>query len=281
MWGFAPAWRATAIAALSPAQPGWPLGGPGPAGEEDRIEDHDEARALWQRFIPARDEAVRQALVAHYAPLARMLAARLYGARSDPGLEFPDYHHFALVGLLECIDRFDPARGILFESYASPHVRGTIADGVASLSERQRQAAVRRQVLRERTRSLATDTPAGAKPQAAAAQVADVAIGLALGFMLEDSGMFLDPQAEPGLADGTYRSAELRSTCLLVNDSLAHLAAPERRVLSLHYLQGMAFTDIADELGLSRGRISQLHRAGLAGLQRRLRSLGLGAEECR
>jgi RNA polymerase sigma factor for flagellar operon FliA len=277
MWGFAPAWRATALAALSPAQAGRPLGGLGPAEGEDR----DAAGTLWQRFVPARDEAVRQALAAHYAPLARLLAARLYGVRSDPGLEFADYHHFAWVGLLECIDRFDPARGIRFESYASPHVHGTIADGVAALSERQRQASVRRQVLRERTRSLAPDTPADDKPQAAAALMADIAIGLALGFMLEDSGMFLDPQAEPGLADGTYRSAELRSTCLMVNDSLAQLAAPERRVLTLHYLQGMAFTDIAGELGLSRSRVSQLHRAGLASLQRWLRSRGLGAEACR
>lgn len=272
MWGFSPAWRATAIAALSEAH-----AGPPPAGLSLPTHDPGDEWALWERFMPARSEAVRQELVAHYTPLARLLAARLYAARSDPGLEFPDYHHFAMVGLLECIDRFDPDRGVRFEFYAPPHVRGTVADGVASLSERQRQAAVRRQVLRERTRSLATDTASGSQPQAALAQVADIAVGLALGFMLEDSGMFVDPQAEPGLADGSYRSAELRSTCLLVNDSLAHLAAPERRVLSLHYLQGMPFTDIADDLGLTRGRISQLHRAGLEGLQRRLRSLGLGA----
>ena len=275
MWGFTPAWRAAAVAALSEGS-----GGPPPAGLSPPAESRGDDRTLWHGFVPARGEAQRQALVAHYTPLARILAARLYAVRSDAGLEFSDYHHFGMVGLLECIDGFDPARGVRFEAYATPHVRGTIADGVAALSERQRQAAVRRQVLRERTRSLADVAP-GAPPRAALAQVADIAIGLALGFMLEDSGMFLDPQAEPSLADSTYRMAELRSTCLLVNDSLAGLAAPERRVLSLHYLQGMAFTDIADDLGLSRGRISQLHRAGLATLQRRLRSRGLGAEECR
>lgn len=275
MWDFTPAWRAAAVAALSEGSGGAPPAGLGPPAES-----RGDDRALWQGFVPARGEAQRQALVAHYTPLARILAARLYAVRSDAGLEFSDYHHFGMVGLLECIDGFDPARGVRFEAYATPHVRGTIADGVAALSERQRQAAVRRQVLRERTRSLADAAP-GAAPQAALAQVADIAIGLALGFMLEDCGMFLDPQAEPSLADSTYRTAELRSTCLLVNDSLAGLAAPERRVLSLHYLQGMAFTDIADDLGLSRGRISQLHRAGLATLQRRLRSRGLGAEEGR
>ena len=275
MWGFTPAWRAAAVAALSEGPGGLP-----PAVLSPPTEGHGDDHALWQGFVPARGEAQRQALVAHYTPLARMLAARLYAARSDAGLEFPDYLHFGMVGLLECIDRFDPARGVRFEAYATPHVRGTIADGVAALSERQRQAAVRRQVLRERTRSLADAAP-GETPPTALAQVAEVTISLALGFMLEDSGMFLDPQAEPSLADGTYRTAELRSTCLLVHDSLAGLAAPERRVLSLHYLQGMAFTDIAEDLGLSRGRISQLHRTGLATLQRRLRSRGLGAEECR
>jgi RNA polymerase sigma factor FliA len=275
MWGFTPAWRAVAISALSEGP-----GGPRPPGLSPPAESLGDDHALWQGFVPARGEAQRQALVAHYAPLARILAARLYAVRSDAGLEFSDYHHFGMVGLLECIDGFDPARGVRFEAYATPHLRGTIADGVAALSERQRQAAVRRQVLRERTRSLADAAP-GASPRTALAQVADIAIGLALGFMLEDSGMFLDPQAEPSVADGTYRTAELRSICLLVNDSLAGLSAPEHRVLSLHYLQGMAFTDIAEDLGLSRGRISQLHRAGLANLQRRLRSRGLGAEECR
>jgi RNA polymerase sigma factor for flagellar operon FliA len=265
MHALALAWRAAAVAALS-----------------DRGDDW----ALWRRFAAARSDALRHQLVERYGGYARMLAARQYALRIDRGLAFADFHHFALLGLIECIDRFDPARGIRFESYASQRLRGAIADGVAALSERQRQAAERQRRVRERAASLAATDAGGAAPAPAEAgsgpleRVAHLAIDLALGFMLEDSAMFVDPAAEPGIGDPCYHGAELRATRRLVSESLQQLPAPQRSVLALHYLQGLPFNEIAQQQGLSKGRISQLHRAALLSMRHWLQGRRLQAPEC-
>jgi RNA polymerase sigma factor for flagellar operon FliA len=263
MLGLAPAWRAAALAALSANSKEW---------------------VLWRQFEASRGEVQRQQLVAHYAGFARMLAARQYAVRIDRGLAFGDFHHFALIGLIESIDRFDPARGTRFESYALLRVRGAIADGVAALSERQRQAADRQRRVRERAALLAVpqgDDAAGeADPRGPLARVADLAIGLALGFMLEDSGMFVDPQSEPCQADVAYQGAQLRAARRLVGESLRQLPAVQRHVMTLHYLQGVPFNEIAAQQGLTKGRISQIHHAALLSMRHWLQARRLGAHDC-
>jgi RNA polymerase sigma factor for flagellar operon FliA len=263
MLGLAPAWRAAALAALSTDSDEW---------------------ALWRQFEASRGEVQRQQLVVHYAWFARMLAARQYAVRIDRGLAFGDFHHFALIGLIESIDRFDPARGIRFESYALLRVRGAIADGVAALSERQRQAADRQRRVRERTALLAApldgDVAVEADPRGPLARMADLAIGLALGFMLEDSGMFVDPQSEPHQADMAYQGAQLRAARRLVGESLRQLPAVQRQVMTLHYLQGVPFNEIAAQQGLTKGRISQIHHAALLSMRHWLQARRLGAHDC-
>jgi hypothetical protein len=74
----------------------------------------DDDRLLWQQHRARRDRASREALVERYLPFARHLARRYAG-----GGEEEDLVQVASLGLLKAIDRFDPARGIAFSSYAA------------------------------------------------------------------------------------------------------------------------------------------------------------------
>ncbi|HEY8880059.1 MAG TPA: sigma-70 family RNA polymerase sigma factor, partial [Roseateles sp.] len=120
-----------------------------------------------------------------YTPLVRRLAARAYSRRIGGELEYADLVQMGMVGLLEAIDRYTPARGVRFETFATYRVEGAILNGLPSYSELQRQLALRRELARERAQSLREQTET--RDRSALERLADLAISLALGFALEDS----------------------------------------------------------------------------------------------
>jgi RNA polymerase sigma-B factor len=77
---------------------------------------------LWRRFAARRDAASREELVRRYMPFAKNLALRYRGASES----FDDLLQVANLGLVNAIDRFDPARGTPFAAFASPTILGEL-----------------------------------------------------------------------------------------------------------------------------------------------------------
>jgi RNA polymerase sigma factor for flagellar operon FliA len=243
------------------------MGGPGLLVEG---EVGAEAPALWCAYREGRDDAVRQRLVDRYLGFARTMAARLFARRTYEGLEFDDYLQFARVGLLEAVDRYDGSQGAKFETFAAYRINGAILDGIASYSDLQEQVAARRRVEAERLEGLHGEAPDRADPAALFAYLADLAVGLAVGMALEGTGMIQEEGAI--YAAQPYEGLELRQLRARLRETLAALPERQRKVLSWHYLEQRPFDEIAAALGLSRGRVSQLHKEALAGLRERWRA---------
>jgi RNA polymerase sigma factor for flagellar operon FliA len=226
--------------------------------------------ALWHRFVSDRDAAVRARLVTAYQGFARMLAAKAYARRVYTEMEFDDYLQYGTVGLIESIDRFEPARGIRFETFAATRITGAILNGIEASSEIQEQVAARRRVIGQRLGTLrdAPAAPAPDSPAAVFASLAELAIGLAIGFVLEKSGMHMDAQAE--FADNTYQAVELKQLQARVRAQVGALAPSQRRVIEGHYLQHLPFEEIARTIGVTRGRVAQLHKEALGNLRKGL-----------
>ncbi|HEY0824821.1 MAG TPA: sigma factor, partial [Ramlibacter sp.] len=75
--------------------------------------DRDEA-ALWKRLRDGGDLGARQDLLALHMHYAKVVAASYYSRRFHDEIEFGDYLQYASLGLLEALDRYDPARGVQF-----------------------------------------------------------------------------------------------------------------------------------------------------------------------
>ncbi|HEY0588453.1 MAG TPA: sigma-70 family RNA polymerase sigma factor [Pseudoduganella sp.] len=228
----------------------------------------DTCGSLWQRFWFSRDPALRLQLVEHYLDYARIMAGRLFAMRVHAGLEFADYLQFAREGLLQAVDRFEQGHGAKFETFAAARINGAIIDGIRSYSEVQSQAAARKRILAQRAADLAPPAPAPGDTEALFGQLAEMAVGLAVGFILDDSGMYLAD--EPSYPDNAYAGVELRQLRQRLQLLLHQLTERQRQVLHYHYLQQLPFETIADMLGLSKGRISQLHREALDAMRRRM-----------
>jgi RNA polymerase sigma factor for flagellar operon FliA len=217
--------------------------------------------ALWREFAGSRDVGLRNQLVEAHLNLARTVAATLYRHRGSLKVEFGDYLQLATLGLIEAVDRFDVDRGVAFASFATMRVRGAVLNNLAGMSEQFQQLDLRRRLRQERIESLHRSP--GGQPDLFASLV-DMAVGLALSHLLEGSGMLQLPDEggttyQQHFYDST-RERQLRETLARLVEALPD---QERRVLRYHYFQNVAFTEIGDLMGVSKGRVSQIHRHAL------------------
>ena len=223
--------------------------------------------SLWRRFRFESEGGCREHLFNRYVDFARKLAGRHFSRRPTPRPELTDYRQFAYEGLLDAIDRFDPLVGAPFQSFARRRILGCISDGIARMSELGAQLGQRRRVERERMRSLA-DADRGLSSDALAA-LSQIAAGLALGLMLEDVGLAAG-EDHPDPRPSAYDSLAFRQLQVRLSEAVAQLPEREAAVVGHHYSNGLSFGQIAELMGLSKGRISQLHHSALERLRKRL-----------
>jgi RNA polymerase sigma factor FliA len=231
-----------------------------------------ELNELWDAFVLKKDGGAREKLIDHYTPFARMLAAKSYSRRQIAELEFADFLQLALIGLLESIDRYDPTLEIPFEAYASARITGSIINGISKSTDRQEQISLRARLRSQRGKSLAGRDENDATVPALFEKLADVAVGLAVGYMLEDSGMFQHEGASTPAS--AYERTELKQLCEILRRLVDLLPEQQKKVVKYHYFHGYTFERIAELIRLTAGRISQLHKQGIQGLRKLFKKYG-------
>jgi RNA polymerase sigma factor for flagellar operon FliA len=229
---------------------------------------------LWRAHLAQPAAATRERLVLRYLPLARSIAWRTLRRHGVAYVDMDDVQQAACEGLIQAVDRFEPGRGHRFAAFAGYRIEGAVLNSLATHSEVQQQIAARVRVRRERLDSLRPAKPGGgaaqATPASAVEALASVSMGLALGFMLEGTGLYDDPEQPAAGSPSAYESLAWRQAQQALRDSVRGLRDDERRVLEYHYFQGLSFEQVSRLLDLSAGRISQLHRQALDHLRERV-----------
>lgn len=233
----------------------------------------DEA-TLWDRWRASADPAARTQLVERYMSYATALAAKAYARRASDQVEFDDYRQYAMVGLLEAVERYEPDRRAKFTTFATSRIQGAILNGLERLTERQQQVAFRRRNLAERTASFVPESLGVDPTERLLSQLEEIGVGVALGFILEGTTMVAAPDA--ATVHAAYAHVELRQVSERVWEMVKLLTERERGIIQMHYRDGRPFDEIAEGLGLTKGRISQLHRQAVL----RLRELIARSERC-
>ncbi len=234
------------------------------------VTDESE-RALWAQYRSSAEDIVRHRLFALYLPLARRIATRQYRLRNAGDLDYADIHQLACAGLLDAIDRFEPDRGVAFRFYGNRRIAGSIIDGVARMSEMREQLNFKRRITRDRAQSLSVreGDAQGSQIEQTLAELAEVAAGLAIGFMLEGTGMYVDDETD-SRQPNAYESAVWQETLARIQSEVVGLGSRERLIIGYHYQGGVSFDQIGVRLGITKGRVSQIHKQAIAHLRRRL-----------
>jgi RNA polymerase sigma-B factor len=247
-----------------------------PATVESAVEDRHE-KELWRRLGEQRDQRAREELVELYLPMARRMASR-YAGVVEP---YDDLVQVASVGLLNAIDRYDPARGTPFVGFAKPTIMGELKryfrDKVWTIRV-PRVLHDRMAAIESATEDLTEELSRPPSPQEVAARLAmdvgDVLETLAaeenrrpLGLEAHIQGEDGEGPATPewiGRVDAGYELVEDRLT---VETVLPSLDDREREVLRLRFVEDLPQSKIATRIGCSQMHVSRLLRATLARLR--------------
>lgn len=239
--------------------------------------DVDTARRLDDDRLFARlrsgDAGARDALAAQYLPLARSLARR-YSRTAEP---MDDLVQVASLGLVKAIDRFDPAQGTAFSSYAVPTIVGELKRHF-----RDRTWTVRPpRALQELTLRVEHALTGLSRDLDRSPTVAELAaeLGSSQEEILEAlqardgrSGVSLDAphhgdedhpalQDTLGSLDDGFITAESRAT---LDSMMAGLSPRSLEVLRLRFEQDLTQAEIGARVGVSQMQVSRLIRQALA-----------------
>src|ERR671933_2078831 len=87
---------------------------------------------LWRDYRAEPTVELRNQLVEHYLPLVKYNAERIWSRLPD-GVELDDLISAGVFGLMDAIDAFDLGRGVKFETYCVPRIRGAMLDELRTM----------------------------------------------------------------------------------------------------------------------------------------------------
>ena len=83
--------------------------------------------AVWEHYKENKDDDTRSKLLNDYIPLVKNVAGRM-AAGFPKSVELDDLVNTGVIGLIEAFKNFDPQRGVKFETFAVPRIRGAICN---------------------------------------------------------------------------------------------------------------------------------------------------------
>lgn len=210
---------------------------------------------LWARLRHDEDEDAREQLFSRHARWARGVALNVHRRLWGHSIERSDCIQNATVGLLEAIDRYDPTRGVEFRAFALRRVRGAVFNGLRVLIGDERAAPSAKRFL-ERAGHLGEPGQGDA-----VGELIDTVVELGLGFLLECAHSALVDECD-GLQHA--QSSQLNARLLT---GVRSLSGRHRELIEGHYFHHLPFTTFSLRWGVSRGRVSQLHKEALGRLR--------------
>lgn len=247
----------------------------------DRCERDTEE--LWRAYKIGADRVARSTLITRYAALVKYVAGRL-AINLPKSVDEGDLVGYGSLGLIDAIERFDPGRGVKFETYAIARIRGAMIDGLRSMDWVPVSVRHRNRVLENATRDLENKL---------GRSVSDEEIALELGISKEEYNNRIKDMATSSIlsledvwgnsdeGDASPRRVEIKddkapdpldeAEWVSRREALAaaidRLPDREKLVVSLYYYEGLTVKEIAFVLKVSPSRISQLHTKAVVRLR--------------
>ncbi|MDD3731731.1 MAG: FliA/WhiG family RNA polymerase sigma factor [candidate division Zixibacteria bacterium] len=229
----------------------------------------------WSHYKKNQTDELRQTLLNKYLPLVRNVATRM--AMGFPrSVELSDLINTGVIGLIEAFGNFDPSRGVKFETYAVPRIRGAILDELRALDWVPRSTRAK---SREIDRAMVNlENKLGRQPEkkelARQLNITEEELYITLDDVSCSNILSLDEIIYPDddnrqlprietVSDATTHSilgeiekGELRSFLVVAID---RLTAQEKLVIALYYFEELTLKEIGEVMSISESRVSQIH----------------------
>jgi RNA polymerase sigma factor for flagellar operon FliA len=225
-------------------------------------ERDSDAMQLWRDFKATGDLDTRNRLVLQYSPLVKYVVGRVRSGVPQ-NVESADLLSDGFIGLMDAVSKFEPDRGLQFQTYAVPRIRGAILDGMRKADWVPR--GVRSQMRSIERTQVALQHRLGRTPK-------DAEVALELEMTVEDlhavrskasyTGVgHLDDtgSGEESLAGPVDIDTEAGEVRTALVTAIRRLPERDQVIMTLYYFEGLTLSEIGQVLSVTESRISQLH----------------------
>jgi RNA polymerase sigma factor FliA len=247
----------------------------------------DEAAAelvrLWTDFKESGSPAARERLILHYAPLVKYVASRV-ATGLPASVEQADLVSYGMFGLIDALEKFEPARGNKFETYAIPRIKGAIIDELRAMDWVPRSVRFKAREIEKANADLESILKRAPSERELAErlgvslselhdvinQISFVSV-LALDELLSvgtDRGeqvSLIDTLADRSVDPTT--GLEGQETRGLLAAAINSLSEREKIVVTLYYFEGLTLAEIGEILGVTESRVCQIHTKAVGQLR--------------
>jgi RNA polymerase sigma factor for flagellar operon FliA len=184
------------------------------------------------------------------------------------------------MGLLDAIDRYDPSRGVSFNTFAFSRIRGAILDELRRYDWLSRGARDKIQRLEKAIAEMneqglkANDEMLMEKLQMDEKELRWLYELMSRSYVVSldevislDEGDVERSALVPDTSPNPEEYMEAMEDCDTLKGALEKLEEREQLVLSLYYYEGLTFKEIGEVLGVTESRVSQIHGKALAMLK--------------
>ena len=243
----------------------------------------EQVQKWWKKYLKNKDEQSRNRLMENYLPIVKYAASRLYAKLPDE-VEIDDLVSAGIFGMMDALKAFDPDRGVKFETYCAPRVRGAILDELRAMDWVPRLVRSRAHKLNRAVASLQTTLGRHPTDKELTKELKlpkkefeklrrDArAVGLvSLSRKWFETDSHKDVREidvlEDRRSENPFRVAQRKDLKDLVTRGLSRA---ERLIVILYYFEEMTMKEIGETLDLSESRVSQMHSSILTRLRTQL-----------
>jgi RNA polymerase sigma factor FliA len=226
------------------------------------MSNHDHwVEELWQGYKATGDLELRNRLVVQYSPLVKYVAGRVRSGLPQ-SVEQSDLISEGVIGLIDAIDRFEPERGLQFQTYAVPRIRGAMVDSLRSsdwvprsLREKKRDIERAQASLETRLGRTPSDAEVAAELGIAVSDLREAYRKVSYTNVASIDELGVSDELVPHAPDGSG-DPDLGPELL---EAVHTLPERDRIIVALYYFEGLTLAEIGQVLGVTESRVSQLH----------------------
>ncbi|MBC7632540.1 FliA/WhiG family RNA polymerase sigma factor [Aeromicrobium sp.] len=244
----------------------------------DDLEAQGSIERLWRNYKDTGDPEARERLIVQYAPLVKYVAGRVR-SRLPPHVDQADLVSDGIIGLMDAIDKFEPARGLQFQTYAVRRTHGAIIDGLRrsdwvprSVRGKFREIDAARSALERRLARTPEDREVAAELCITVAELRSTYTTISYTSVgsIDEMGTANENSPAQGLTFLAEHDMDDRPEEFLW--AVDRLPERDRIVVALYYWERMTLAEIGLVLGVSESRVSQLHTRAMLTLRGHLTS---------
>jgi len=247
---------------------------------------------IWPLYKKDPTEALRNILMENYLPLVRYNAERIHAKLPDE-VDVDDLMSAGIFGLIDAIAAFDLERGVKFETYCAPRIRGAILDELRAMDwvprlvrARSSQVDGARKSLEMQIGRKPTEQEIAEKMSLSQSEYDKIrkdagAVGVvSLSHKRYETDSSKDVREIDVLEDprqvNPLSAVQQRDLKEMITKGLSRA---ERLIVVLYYYEQMTMKEIGVTLDLSESRVSQMHSSILARLKAQLQHKSKELEE--